>query len=335
MLTLDQIAARHPELAELDSGARRLALRGLVADEALAARLSDEIDGYGLLTPYMNDPRVTDVLVNGPNEIWVEREGRLARVPESFATPSDLYRLIDRLVARADARVDASKPVADASLPDGCRLHVAIPPVAPDGPLLSIRRLDRRWDLDRLIERQMLSREEGDLLSSLVADRKTILISGGTGTGKTTLLEALLGAVPATERVLLVEETRELLPSCAHVISLVALSSNEEGTGSIGMPELLRAGLRMRPDRIVVGEVRGEEALVALGAMSTGHAGSLLTVHASSANGALDRLVMLGRQTAGGPSEALLRATVEAAIDACVHLERQGGVRRVAEVVVS
>jgi pilus assembly protein CpaF len=166
-----------------------------------------------------------------------------------------------------------------------------------------------------------------------VSRRESILIAGGTGTGKTTLLEALLGYVPGHERVVLVEETPELAPACAHAVSLVARPPNEEGLGAVTLPSLLRAALRMRPDRIVVGEVRGEEALVALGAMSTGHPGSLLTVHASSAAGALERLVVLAGQGERAPSEGLLRAAVEAAIDVVVYLERCDGERRVANFV--
>ena len=337
-----RLAFDHPELADLDPGARRLALRSLVAqiepcDEAsvLVGRLSDDIDGYGRLTELMSDAEVNDIFVNGPNEIWSEKRGVLEREDISFEDEDELYRLIDRLLAGAGQRVDATKPLADARLTDGSRLHVALPPVAPGGPLVSIRRFPRaRMQLHDLIERRMLSKDQAAYLASCVRDRRSLLISGGTGTGKTTFLNALLAHVPRRERVVLIEETPELEPDCAHHVSLLARGANEEGIGAVDLSSLLRAALRMRPDRIVVGEVRGAEASVALAAMSTGHPGSLLTIHASSAHGALLRLESLARQdgSVGGSS---LKASIADAIELCVHLERRDGHRRVVEIVES
>ena len=341
-LDVRRLAFAHPELADLDPGARRLALRSLVArleppDEAsvLVGRLSDDIDGFGRLTELMRDDEVNDILVNGANEIWSERWDVLEREDISFADEDELYRLIDRLLAAAGQRADASKPLADARLADGSRLHVALPPVAPAGPLVSIRRFPRaRMQVKDLIEKRMLSNDQADFLTSSVRDRRSVLISGATGTGKTTFLNALLAHVPRGERVVLIEETPELEPDCAHHVSLLARGANEEGIGGVDLSSLLRAALRMRPDRIVVGEVRGPEASVALAAMSTGHPGSLLTIHASSARGALLRLETLAQQdrSVGGASPA---ASIADTIEICVHLERQDGHRRVAEIVES
>jgi pilus assembly protein CpaF len=281
----------------------------------------------------MTDDTVTDVLVNGPSEVWVERAGVLQRESIAFETDEDLYRLIERLVAEAGARVDSAHPVADARLSDGSRLHVALPPVAPHGPLLSIRRWPRRaWTIERLVGGGMLSPEQASLLVACVIDRKTVVIGGGTGTGKTTLLNALLGRVPSHERVVVIEETPELSPSCEHHVSLVARPPNEAGVGGVDLAALLRSSLRMRPDRIVVGEVRGSEASVALAAMSTGHPGSLLTVHASSVAGAVRRLIDLSSRD-GSSSENAVAATLEAAVDVWVHLERVGPRRKVVEIV--
>ena len=335
-LDVSRVALEHPELAQLDAGARRLALRALVADGGAttysAARLSDEIDGFGCLTPFLDDEEVSDVLVNGPAEIWVERRGTLVREPVAFDSEEHLYRLIERLVSLAGCRVDASRPMADAVLTDGSRLHVALPPVAPNGPVLSIRRLPRRrWSLDRLIAAGLLPNEEAEVLKSYVIARKTMVISGGTGTGKTTLLNALLGLVPSSERVVTIEETPELDPACEHRVALVARPPNETGVGGVDLSDLLRAALRMRPDRIVVGEVRGAEASVALSAMSTGHPGSLLTIHASSVTGATCRLVDLAGQ-GSIYSEKSLRSAVGSAVDVWIHLARIGCERRIVDV---
>ena len=331
----DLVLAR-PELADLDPGARRLALRSLAVSPGAgiedAARLADDIDGYGVLTALMDDDEVTDILVNGPDQIWCERNGVLERLQVAFSAPSDLEALIDRLLSMAGERADTTKPIADARLADGSRLHVVLPPIARSGPFVSIRRFPRRrWGLFDLVEKEMLLESEAELLADHVARRRTIVVSGGTGTGKTTLLNALLSQVPEHERVVTIEETPELAPVCAHVVSL---TSRDAGThlSAVGLPALLRAALRMRPDRIVVGEVRGAEALTALTAMTTGHAGSMLTVHASSSAAARRRLVLLARDRDGGVSEQTLTDIAGSAIDVVVHLERDGERRRVADI---
>jgi pilus assembly protein CpaF len=325
------------ELADLDPAARRLALRDVVtsepgADITWVGRLADAIDGFGPLTDLMLDDGVTDILVNGPHEVWAERGGELKRAKVRFEDDEELFSLIERLAGDGGIQVDPSRPVGDVRLPDGSRMHVVLPPVAPLGPLVSIRRFPRApLGLDDLLNAEMMSADEHELLTKLVSSRSTILISGKTGSGKTTLLNALLGLVPMSERVVLVEETPELRPASGHHVSLVARPANPEGLGEVTLADLVRNALRMRPDRIVVGEVRGAEASVALHAMATGHAGSLLTLHAGTPSEALERLALLA--TSDHLAEASARRWVTRSIDAVVQLERCHGRRVVAEVV--
>jgi pilus assembly protein CpaF len=334
-------AFAHDELADLDPAARRLALSALFAEELEGVELTeavsfvaDEIDGYGRLTHLMDDDEVTDIVINGARDVWIDRGGEMVRTEVAFDGRDELTSFADRLMGRAGGRVDVSRPIADAQLPDGSRIHVVLPPIAPSGPAISIRRFPRvRFSLADLAERDLLTLGQAESLRASVVERRTIAISGGTGTGKTTLLNALLGEVPATERVVLIEETRELAPSCAHFVSLVSRSSNAEDAGRVTQADLVRAALRMRPDRIVVGEVRGSEALVALGAMSTGHAGSLVSIHARSAADVPDRFVALAMQADAGRSGESVKRAVADSLDIVVHLERVGRTRRVSEIV--
>ncbi|MGH2730815.1 MAG: CpaF family protein, partial [Actinomycetota bacterium] len=268
------------------------------------------------------------------DEVWVERGGALQPAEVSFGDDAELRAFIDRMLGRVGARVDASQPIADARLEDGSRMHVVLPPVAPSGPLLSIRRFPReRPGLDELVASGMMSDGVADLLAEAVRARKTIAISGGTGTGKTTLLNALLGCTDAHERIVTIEETPELRPDSKHVVSLITRAPNVEGRGAVDMSRLVRAALRMRPDRIVVGEVRGPEALDALAAMSTGHEGSMVTIHARGPRDAVDRFVALALQARSGASERSVREQVDRAVRLVVHLERTPRGRRVADVL--
>lgn len=326
------------ELAVLEPAERRLVVRRLLSDHfgaegaSAAGPIADLIDGYGPITVAMRDPDVTDVLINGPDEIWIERCGRLERADVAFADRAALGSFVERLIGASGGRVDMSSPIADARLSDGSRIHAVLPPLAPQGPLVSIRRFPSvSFTLEDLTRFKMLSQEETGLLRAAVRDRRSIVIGGGTGTGKTTLLNALLGEVPATERVVVIEETPELRPRCAHMVSLVARSSNVEGKGRVELQDLLRAALRMRPDRIVVGEVRGPEALVALDAMSTGHEGSFVTVHARSSSEVVDRMISLAMQ-AGVTDGSDLRARFTRAFDLSVHVTRDDGRRVVASI---
>lgn len=335
-----ELVYSNDELADLDGAERRLALRELVAGrvsphefEATVGTLADAIDGFGPLTALMSSDAVTDILVNGPDEVWVERDGGLERTPVTFAR-DELSALVERLVGGAGARLDASCPIADARLADGSRVHVVLPPLAPRGPLVSIRRFpEKAMNLAELTARRMMTPDQAERMRTMVQARRTILISGGTGTGKTTLMNALLSCVPATERVVIIEETPELRPVAGHRVSLVARPSNVEDKGAVTVHDLVRAALRMRPDRLVVGEVRGAEALAALGALSTGHEGSLLTIHARSARHSLDRFVALALEAGGGHSEDALQRRAEDSFDAFVHLARVDGMRRVTDIV--
>ena len=337
------LISEHDELADLDPAERRLALRCLVhatgegsGDSALAARLSDWIDGYGPLTSVMADPHVTDVLVNGPDEVWVERAGRLERVPVAFEDSAQLMDLIERLLGAAGARGDAAHPIADARLEDGSRLHVVLPPLSGAYPVISIRRFPAvAWTIEALEERGFMREDHARVLVEAVAARRTIVVGGGTGTGKTTLINALLGCVGSNERVVVIEETPELAPVCPHWVSLTTRPSNVEGAGAVDQSDLLRAALRMRPDRIVVGEVRGPEALIALQAMATGHEGSMVTVHSRSAADVPDRLVDLAALAPRAPSDEALHRRVSAALDVVVQVGRVDGHRRVVEVIES
>jgi pilus assembly protein CpaF len=331
----------HDELAAMDAGERRLALRSLVSAEvdgseiaSTVAHLSDLIDGFGPLTELMRDDSITDVLVNGVAEVWVERSGTLEPAGVSLGDDAELRAFIDRMLGRVGARVDASHPITDARLEDGSRMHVVLPPVAPAGPMLSIRRFPRdRPGLNELVATGMLTDQIAGLLKGGVRARRTMVISGGTGTGKTTLLNALLGCIDANERIVTIEETPELRPDCSHVVSLITRAPNVEGRGTVDMSMLVRAALRMRPDRIVVGEVRGPEALDALAAMSTGHEGSMVTIHARGPRDALDRFVALGLQARSGAPERSVREQVDRAVRLVVHLERTPRGRRVADIL--
>ena len=331
-----ELILEHDELAELDVAARRLAMRALLIENGKTAVSVDDVaavvDGYGALDGLMNDPAVTDILVNGPREVWVERRGSLERTDVGFMSSEDLSATIERLIARGGGRVDASRPIADVTLPDGSRMHVVVPPLSPTGPKIAIRRFPPHpLSLADLERREMFDAGVRATLEEAVRERATIAISGGTGSGKTTLLNALLGEIPSSQRLVTLEETPELRPPCAHWVSLVARPANIEGAGEVTLADLFRATLRMRPDRVVVGEVRGPEVAVALDAFSTGHPGSMVTVHARSAADVVERFVALGAGT--GISETTLRTRARDAFDLIVHIERRGGSRRIAELL--
>lgn len=335
-----EIALERDELADLDPAERRLALRQLLLEKELDVgtslpEIARAIDGFGPLHPLMEDDEVTDVLVNGTDEVWIERAGRLLPTSVRFADEAELRSFVERMLAPTGARADSSHPVADARLSDGSRIHVVLPPVASGLPLVSIRKFPPvPLSLEDLAARGMLAFGEVGRLRTAVRSRQTIAIGGGTGTGKTTLLNALLGEIGSEERVVVLEETAELRPRCPHFVALLTRDSNLEGSGAVGLTSLVRAALRMRPDRIVIGEVRGGEVLAALAAMSVGHAGSMVTVHARSASEMAGRLVTLGLMAGSGASEATLARQVETVFDLFVYLDRgRDGGRRVAEIL--
>jgi pilus assembly protein CpaF len=288
----------------------------------------------GPLTRLLDDPATTDVLVNGPDEVWVDRGSGLARVPLSFPDENAVRALAVRLAAGAGRRLDTGAPFADVRLSDGSRLHAVLPPVAPAGTCLSLRVLSgHRYDLDILQRCGTLGPEQAALVRDVVDSRLAVLVTGGTGTGKTTLLGALLGAVDPTERLVLVEDAAELRVDHPHVVRLEGRTANVEGSGSVTMRDLVRQALRMRPDRIVVGEVRGAEVLDLLVALNTGHDGGMATVHANSAAEVPARLEALG--ALAGLDRAALHSQLTAAVDVVLHLGRdRAGRRRLREVAL-
>ncbi len=302
--------------------------------ERLAEELTQETLGLGPLAPLLADPAVTDILVNGPDKIWVERFGRLTRSDVRFRDEEHIMRVIERIAARVGRRIDIASPMVDLRLPDGSRVNATIPPVSLDGPTISIRRFGRqrlkRADLLRL---GMISKEMLAFLQQAVHQRKNILISGGTGAGKSTMLGALAEAIPEYERIVTIEDTAELILDQEHVVRMETRPANVENRGVITARDLVINSLRMRPDRIIVGECRGPEALDMLQAMNTGHDGGLTTVHANAPRDALNRLetmvLMAGIEL---PSRAI-REQIVSALHFVVHVRRcDDGVRRVESI---
>lgn len=288
----------------------------------------------GPLTALLGDPKVTDVLVNGPGQVWVERAGQLRRTEVSFPDDSAVRALAVRLAASGGRRLDTAMPFADIRLPGGIRAHAMLSPPAIGGTCLSLRRARRvPFTLDDLAAAGTVGPAAAAMLRAVLAARLSALISGGTGTGKSTLLAALLDAVPAAERVLLVEDTAELVLSRENLVRLEARPANVEGAGEITQRELVRQALRMRPDRLVVGEVRGAEVLDLLMALNTGHEGGLGTVHANTAETLPARLEALG--ALAGLQRAALHSHLAAAVQVAVHLRRDGtGIRRLVGIGV-
>jgi len=291
--------------------------------ERLAREILDEIFGLGPLEPLLKDPTISDILVNRYDRVYVERAGKLEPTGFSFKDDQHLMQIIDRIVSRVGRRVDESSPMVDARLADGSRVNAIIPPLAIDGPCLSIRRFGRDPVTARnMIENKTLTEPMLELLSAMVKGRLNILISGGTGAGKTTLLNVLSGYIPNSERVVTVEDAAELQLKQEHVVRLETRPPNIEGKGAVRQRQLVINSLRMRPDRIVVGEVRGEEAFDMLQAMNTGHEGSLTTVHANSQRDALARVENMFSMASLNIPERAMRQQIAAAIHAVVQIAR-------------
>ncbi|GIJ66481.1 TadA family conjugal transfer-associated ATPase [Virgisporangium ochraceum] len=308
------------------------AVLGQATFARLVGRITDELAGAGPLAPLLADEEVSDVLVNGA-EVWVDRGRGLERAEVDVGRPDDVRRLAQRLAATAGRRLDDGCPCADVPLPDGTRLHAVLPPVAVAGPYLSLRAFRRRvFTVDELVATGSVPADGAGLLSAIVAGRIAFLITGGTGTGKTTLLSALLSLVPYSERMVLVEDAAELRPAHPHVVTLQARTSNVEGAGAVTLRDLVRQALRMRPDRLVVGECRGPEVVDLLGALNTGHEGGAATLHANTPADVPARLEALG--LLGGVPRTALHAQVAAALQVVVHLRRNRGQRVVDEVCV-
>jgi pilus assembly protein CpaF len=295
----------------------------------------DEVFGYGPLDEFLRDPFVSDILVNGPHKIYLERQGRLEMTNASFLDSDHLMRVIRRIADNVGRRVDESNPMLDARLPDGSRVNAIIPPLSLDGPALSIRRFGTNpLDMHRLIEIDALRDDMATFVEACVQCKMNMLISGGTGTGKTTFLNALSKWIPAGERVVTIEDAAELQLQREHVVRLETRPPNIEGEGEVTQRDLLRNSLRMRPDRIIIGEVRGGETIDMLQAMNTGHEGSMTTVHANSPRDALRRIEnMVSMAGLNFPVHAI-RDQISSALDVIIHLGRlAGGARKIVEIV--
>lgn len=291
--------------------------------------IQDEVMGLGPIEPLLADPTISDILVNGPSQVYVERHGKLEKTDAVFSDDGHLMKIIDKIVSRVGRRVDESSPMVDARLPDGSRVNAIIPPLALDGPVLSIRRFAATpLKADDLIRLKSMTPVVAELLAAMVGAKMNILISGGTGTGKTTLLNVLSASISHAERIVTIEDAAELQLQQPHIVRLETRPPNIEGKGEVSQRALVRNSLRMRPDRIILGEVRGAEVLDMLQAMNTGHEGSMATVHANSPRDALARLEnMAGYGGVTMASEAM-RAQISSAIMAVIQIARLNDGRR-------
>jgi pilus assembly protein CpaF len=302
--------------------------------ERLVAEMPNEMFGVGPLEKLLADPTVSDILVNHAHEIFVERSGVLKLTELVFADDSHLLRIIQRIAAQVGRRIDESSPMVDARLDDGSRINAIIPPLALDGPKLSIRRFGKHFcTLEALIGNGTLTWQMATFLDAAVKARKNILISGGTGSGKTTLLNALSSCIPDDQRIVTIEDSAELILQHRHVARLETRPPNSENLGAYSQRDLVRNSLRMRPDRIIVGEVRGAEALDMLQAMNTGHEGSLTTIHANNTADAISRLEMMVAMAGLELPHWVVRSYISSGISLIVHLTRlPGGARRVTRI---
>jgi pilus assembly protein CpaF len=300
----------------------------------LAQELEFEILGLGPLEPLLRDPNISDILVNHYDQVFIERKGLLELTDIKFQDSMHLLKIINRIVSNVGRRIDESSPMVDARLPDGSRINAIIPPLALDGPLLSVRRFAvSRPSMDDLLGYGSLTPEMGEVLQAIVKAKLNILISGGTGSGKTTLLNILSGVIPNTERIITIEDSAELQLQQDHVCRLETRPANIEGQGEVTQRDLVRNSLRMRPDRIIVGEVRGPEVLDMLQAMNTGHEGSMTTVHANSSREALLRLETMISLSGFTIQEKAMRQMVSSSLDVIIQLARHSdGVRRVISI---
>ncbi|MFQ6133332.1 MAG: CpaF family protein [Armatimonadota bacterium] len=328
-----QLAAEVRRLVGLVASQAGLGLSRRAQDQA-EAEVLDEVVGYGPIQPLLDDPEITEVMVNGAHEVYVERHGRIEKTTRRFLNDAHLMRIIHKIVTPLGRRIDESSPMVDARLPDGSRVNAIIPPLAVRGPTLTVRKFSRDpYTPDNLVDFGTMSPDMRDFLQACVVGKLNIIISGGTGSGKTTTLNAASSFIPHAERIVTIEDAAELQLQQPHVVPLESRPPNLEGQGEITIRQLVRNALRMRPDRIIVGEVRGAEALDMLQALNTGHQGSLSTVHANSPRDTLSRLetmvLMAGTEL---PSRAI-REQITAAIDLIVHQARlRDGSRKIIQV---
>jgi pilus assembly protein CpaF len=316
-------------LLQAESAPLSQAERAKLIDE-----ITDEALGYGPIEKFLADPSITEIMVNALDGVYVERDGRLVATDARFISQEHLLRVIDRIVAPIGRRIDESSPMVDGRLADGSRVNAIIPPLAIDGPVLTIRKFSARsFELDDLVRIGTLSAEAGEFLSACVRGRANILVSGGTGSGKTTLLNVMSGMIPTDERIVTIEDAAELQLKQRHVVRLESRPPNIEGRGEVGTRELVRNALRMRPDRIIVGEVRGAEVIDMMQAMNTGHDGSLSTLHANSPRDALARVETMALMSGFDIPLRAIREQVASTIELLVHVSRlRDGSRRVTRI---
>ncbi len=332
-IPLEQLHGQCAERVDALLKEERIPLSGPERQQ-LIREVMDEVFGYGPLDEFLRDPFISDVLVNGPHKVYIERHGRLEATDATFLDTDHLMRVIRRIADNVGRRVDESTPMLDARLPDGSRVNAIIPPLALDGPALSIRRFGTNpLDMHRLLEIDALRDEMAVFVEACVQCKTNVLISGGTGTGKTTFLNALSKWIPAGERVVTIEDAAELQLQREHVVRLETRPPNLEGKGEVTQRDLLRNSLRMRPDRIIIGEVRGAEALDMLQAMNTGHEGSMTTVHANNPRDALRRIEnMVSMAGLNFPVHAI-REQISSALHIMIHLGRlAGGARKIVQI---
>jgi pilus assembly protein CpaF len=332
-LTQEQVHAEVSRLAESVLAQEAMPLSASER-ERLVNDVQHELFGLGPLEPLLADHTISDILVNSHSTIYIERRGRLERTDVAFKDDEHLMRVIERIVSTVGRRIDESSPMVDARLQDGSRVNAIIPPLAIDGPILSIRRFGAEpLKMAKLIEHKALTKDIADMLQMCVTARLNTVISGGTGAGKTTLLNALSAYIPESERIVTIEDSAELQLQQPHVVRLETRPPNIEGRGEVTQRDLVRNALRMRPDRIVIGEVRGGEAIDMLQAMNTGHDGSLTTVHANTPRDALSRLETMIQMTGMRLSERAMRQQVASAIDLVLQVARlSDGTRRVTSI---
>src|SRR3989440_404064 len=332
-LNQDQVHAEVSKLAESVLAQEAMPLSTPERDR-LVNEVQHELFGLGPLEPLLGDPTISDILVNSHSTIYVERRGKLEATNVAFKDDEHLMRVIERIVSSVGRRIDESSPMVDARLRDGSRVNAIIPPLSIDGPVLSIRRFGAEpLRMNSLIEHKALTRDIADMLEMCVKARLNVLISGGTGAGKTTLLNSLSAFIPEDERIVTIEDSAELQLQQPHVVRLETRPPNIEGRGEVTQRDLVRNALRMRPDRIVIGEVRGGEAIDMLQAMNTGHDGSLTTVHANTPRDALSRVETMIQMTGMRLSERAMRSQIASAIDLVIQVARlSDGTRRVTSI---
>ncbi|MBA3356139.1 MAG: CpaF family protein [Pyrinomonadaceae bacterium] len=332
-LSPDRVRGEVSRLAEDLLLAENAALSTLERDR-LVTEVHHELFGLGPLEPLLTDPTISDILVNSYSSIYIERRGKLEKTSISFKDDEHLRRVIERIVSTVGRRIDEAQPMVDARLPDGSRVNAIIPPLALDGPVLSIRRFGAEpLRMPKLIENGALTKEIAILFEMCVRARLNIIISGGTGAGKTTLLNALSAYIPPDERIVTIEDSAELQMQQPHVVRLETRPPNIEGRGEVTQRDLVRNALRMRPDRIVIGEVRGGEAIDMLQAMNTGHDGSLTTIHANTPRDALARLETMVQMTGMKLSDRAMRQQIASAVNMVIQVARlTDGTRRITSI---